>query len=671
MKNQLLTKSIKNHEIDFTNLKAKDFIKAFEKLIPDVKNEHECIINNQKLTYFDLFESDEKSEQLSSVVGYLNHLNSVVQTDEIRDIYGKYMPQISSLYQELSLDIRFFNKIKDYEKTEDYKNLSTIRKKIIEDMLLQYNLSGINLPNEQKLELQKITFELTELSEKFENNLLDVEATFEKEIDLKELIGLPQRSLLNLKKITNEKVLISKSSGVYDDILTYCENENTRKKIYEDLLVLGIKDGYDNRILISKILELKQKQAKILGYDNYAELSLEQEMLKNPEDVLIFIENLGNKALKKAQEDSESVNQYGQKFLNKIPEFHDRSYVIEKMRKELYDVDSESIRKFFPISKVLSGLFEIIKDLYNINFQANKNNSIWHEDVLSYDILNDSQIKIGTLYLDLFKRKFKESGAWMNPALNRHISLKDIRLPVTYIICNIPKDSVKETTIEFNDVITLFHEMGHALHNILTEVDEEYFSGLSNVEHDAIELPSQFMENFCWDYEIIKKLSKHIETGETIPEDEFNKMKIAKNFLAAAGTIRQVIFSYLDMYIHKNKEINPMEIEKEIFNKWKIREQDERSHFLPSFSHIFAGGYAAGYYAYKWSEVLSADAFAALKEVGATYKEQKEMANRFKNIILTKGGTEKMLDNFKEFRGRNPDIKFLLIDYGILDDLNL
>lgn len=661
--NQLLDKALLDNQIDFSKLEPKHFIVAFEKLIPQVKKEFEEELLLEA-TYENLFEKGEKSQQLSQVLSYLNHLNGVVQNDQLRDIFGKYVPQISAMYQEMSLDKRNYDKLVNYTKTEEYKNLSELRKKMIKDIVLDFELGGINLPEDKKQRLQEISYRLTQLSDIFENNLMDVQKTFEQELSLEQLKGLPERSLNNIEKLDNGKYLVSETSGIYDDILTYCEVEQTRQIIYEQQLDLGIRKNFDNRPILEEILLLRQENAEILGYQNYATYSLKKEMLKTPEEVLSFIEDLAVKALPQAIEESVQVSSFGEKLLNRKLQFHDRAFVIQKMKEQLYTINSEEVRKYFPVDKVLNGLFEIVENLYEISFVKNDTISKWHEDVMVYNIYNNQKEDIGLLYLDLYKRKNKETGAWMLPKQSNIDNEFEKKKPITYLVLNIPKDKKNESTLELEEIVTLFHEMGHGLHNMLSEVKEDYFSGLSNVEHDAIELPSQFMENFVWDYEVLSKLSSHIENNQTLPLDIFQKLQNTKFFLAANQMVRQAIFSYLDMYIHANN-VNPMNFEKEIFNRWKTRELDVRSEFLPVFSHIFSGGYAAGYYSYKWSEVLSSDAFHALKEAGNNYIQQKPMANKFRKNILAKGGTENMLDNFIEFRGRKPDVNYLLSDYGI------
>jgi oligopeptidase A len=661
--NQLLNESILNNEINFQKLEAKHFIIAFEKLIPQIYKEFEQELLLD-LNYENLFEKSPKNKRLSKILSYLNHLNGVIQNEELKDIFGKYVPQIDSIYQEIFLDKRKYNRIIQYKNTKEYFMLSDIRKKIINDVILNFQLNGINLQEKKKQRLKEISYRLTELSNKFENNIINVRKTFKKLISLEELKGLPLRSLNNFYKQKDGKYLVTEISGLYSDILKYCEIEKTRKIIYEEQLILGIKKGFDNRPILKEILNLRQEKAKILGYENYASYSLTKQMFKKPKEVLEFLENLILKALPQAIEENIKINKFGEQLLGKKIEFHDRDFVIQKMKEQMYFLDNEEIRKYFPISKVLSGLFEIIENLYSISFQKNLEKPKWHNDIIIYDILNDKKEKIGLLYLDLYKRENKQSGAWMLPQQSNVETEFKIQKPITYIVLNITKNQKEESTIEFEEIINLFHEMGHGLHNILSEIKEEYFSGLSNVENDAIELPSQFLENFVWDYEVLKKLSSHVITKEILPKELFDRIKNYKLFLAANQIVRQSILSYLDMYIH-TKEVNPMEVEKEIFNRWKIGEVDIRNNFLPTFSHIFSGKYAAGYYSYIWSKVLSADTFHALKESGSTYLEQKEMANKFRKTILSRGGIKNMIDNFIEFRGRKPEIKFLLEDNGI------
>ena len=429
----------------------------------------------------------------------------------------------------------------------------------------------------------------------------------------------------------------------------------------------GVAQGKDNRPVLAEIIKLRQEHATLLGYANHAEYQLEENMAKRPDTALDFSLDLARRSLPQAKREMAEMLEFGSNLLKRIPEFHDIGFVSEKMREAKFSVNSEALRQYFPVEKVVGGLFELIETLYGLRFVRNLTTSAWHEDVRVYDVMDvASNVLKGTLYLDLFKRKHKNSGAWMSPVQSRHDGGSQARLPVTYIVCNAPKDVGQVATFDFDEVVTLFHEMGHGLHNLLTEVPEEYFSGLNQVEHDAVELPSQFMENFCWDYEILKKLTQHVVTGESLPVAEFVNLKASKLFMAANSLLAGARYSILDMMVYSNPDKDPFELETQVLNSLKARERDPRATILPSFSHIFVGGYSAGYYAYQWAEMLSADAFAALKGEGSSFEAQRKAANLFRKHVLATGGVQGMDKNFKEFRGREPDLSHMLREYGMV-----
>lgn len=666
MTNPLLSKNIINHDISFNTITPQHFVDAFAILLPEIEKEHEYLMSEAPLNYEAMFENAPYQEQLMSVLHILHSLNLTVQTPEIKNIAEEYLPKISSIFKKMQLDDRGYVRLKQYKLTEEYQQLEDINKKMIEDIIFNYEMGGINLPQAQKEQLQNLAYQLSEKTTEFENNLTEIEATLEQEFTKEQLEGLSDRALGNAE-VNGDKLLVSESSGLYDDILKNCEVESTRKAVYEDSLKVGVAPGFDNRPVLEEILKLRQEYAKILGFDTYANSALVKRMVKTPQEALDFIEQLGKQAHASAKIESQNVTKAGIELLGKEPEFHDRAYVVTQMKKQLYKVEQELIRQYFPVTHTVEGLLQLIENLYEITFTINKDKAAWHEDVVVYDLKDkNTQKPVGSLYMDLYKRKFKSSGAWMSSAVSRHVYKDKEKLPVAYIVCNAPKDTHGQSTFEFHEIVTLFHEMGHALHHLLTEIDSEYYSGLNGVQHDAVELPSQFMENFVWDYEIIKLISSHVQTGEVLPKEEFDKIVAMKNFLSASGLIRQIIFSELDMRLYSQNNVNAAQIENEVFDKWLTRPRDKREYFLPSFSHIFAGGYGAGYYAYKWAEVLSADAFAALKEAGNTYHDQKVVANKFRKLILAQGGAENMEDNFMNFRGRNPDVSYLLKDLGIM-----
>lgn len=666
MTNPLLQPSMATNDVDYSAVTSEHFKEAFETLMPQVKAAHEASVTLQNPTYEQLVEADLASRQLSNAIGLLNHLTSVADTPELRAVYAEYMPRISVFYQELQLDERGYYQLKAYKDSEAFAALPVIKAKVITDGIRDYERGGILLEAAKKTRLAEIGARLAELQQSFSNNLSDFTSEAVLSFTKEELAGVPDRTLQNATPLENDKYEISKVAGGFADIMTYCEVADTRKAVYEYDLAYGVADGKDNRPVLAEIVALKQERAGLLGYASHAHAQLEDNMAATPEKALAFSRDLAARSHAKAKEDAEALTAYGTQLLGHVPDYHDYSFIVEKLRKERYALDSEALRKYFPVAKVVSGLFAILEGLYDISFERNDAKSRWHADVQVYDVRDKAtRVSRGTLFLDLFKRKHKDAGAWMNPVQSKRVTSEGVAYPVTYIVCNAPKDKGQEPTFELEEVVTLFHEMGHALHNMLTEVTVEHFSGLANVQHDAVELPSQFMENFCQDFQILTGLTAHIDTGESLPQAEFTKLQAAKNFMAAGRLLGGARYSLIDMLIYANPGVDPLSVEKAVFDEWKVRELDPRSLLLPHFSHIFAGGYSAGYYAYQWAEMLSADAFAALKEQGETYLDQREAASRFRQHILAAGGYSDMAQNFRAFRGRDPELGFLLQDHGI------
>lgn len=674
MTNLLLNKEFLKHNVEFDKITPNMFSEAFDILIPLWEEEFENILN-APLTYKDL-SNLPNTKQLTFIVSYFYHLTSVMQSDELRKINEKYSPIITQISQKMNFDVRHYNQLKQYILTEDFKSQSELRKKAIFKAIENLEINGIHLPETKKKQYQKLLIKLDKLQTNFSNNLIDTNKLFQQKFKKDQLKGLNERQFNNLKDLGNDTFLATEIAGNYDDILMYCENSETRKIIYEDCIKYGnykkfnnfnmfnkFFKNFDNTKIAQEIVNIKTKMAKILNFENHAFESLKFKMAKNPNKVIDFLTDLGNKSYNQAKEENEFFENYGKNLLNKSVEFHDRSFVRNKLKQEKYSINEEEIRKYFPINFVLDNFFDILNTLFNVKFIENKNISKWHNDVIVYDVFNDNEFS-GRLYLDLFKRENKQDGAWMNGIVRKHDYNDEILNPISYIVMNVPKDS-NNPTFSFNDVITLFHETGHALHHLLTKVTEETFSGLGNVEWDAVEFPSQFMENFCYDFEILKKISNHIDTNQPLSKEIHDKLILAKNFMSANSMLRQVKMALLDMNVY-NKQQNIYEIENEIYNSWKVNEIDFRSIVLTSFSHILTGGYSAGYYSYLYAEVLSADAFAALKEEGNSYLNQKNTANLFKTCILETGGENSMMDNFIKFRNRKPDITFLLNDYNIL-----
>jgi oligopeptidase A len=666
LQNQLLDRAITRHDIDFSNLPAQHFREAIDTLLPKLKAHHEYIATDAPLTFEALFETDETSRQLGRIVGLLHHLTSVAETPELRDLFAEYMPVIATTQQEMQLDERVPARIKAYLETEEAKTLDPMRARIVQEIIRNYEREGVYLEASDKESLMTLQGRETELTQQFDCNLSDFDAAAVLTFSIEQLQGVPPRTLENATLLEDGRYEVTRVSGGFADIVTYCEVEETRKTVYEYGLNEGKSVPWDNRPILAEIARIAHDRARLLGFPNYATYAMDQQMASSPAEALAFEVGLAAKSLSKARDDTRELTEFGTRLMGRTPAHHDFAYLGEKMCQARYSLDSEAMRKYFPVNTVVSGMFAMLEELYDITFARDTARSVWHQDVEVYEVVDKaSQRTLGILYMDLFKRANKGSGAWMNPAQTRHVEKGETYLPVVYLVCNAPKDKSQEPTLEFGEVVTLFHEMGHTLHNILTEVDEEFFSGLSHVQHDAVELPSQFMENFCWDYSTIKLISRHVETGECLPESEFEKLTASRHFMAASSVLRTARYSMMDLLIYSNPDVAPETIETLVFDTWQTRERDRRNSNLTGFKHIFSGGYSAGYYAYQWAEMLSADAFAALKEEGATFLEQKAAAMRFRKHVLATGGLSSMADNFRAFRGRDPDLTYLLRDYGV------
>ena len=666
LNNQLLDPAITRHDIDFSALPPEHFKEAFETLIPRLKEQHEYSVTEAPLTFEALLVTDEVSRQLSCVSGLLGHLTSVAETPELRDIYAEYMPVLSTVYQELGLDERVPARLKQYLDTDEARSLDPMRLSIVNDVIRSFEREGVYLDVASKTRLAELSARNTELTQQFENNLTDFASAVMLTFSADELKGVPARTLENATQLDDGRYEITLLSGGFSDIASYCEVESTRKAVYEYQFKEGVEAPLDNRALLVDIVNIAQERAKLLGFPNYATYALDHTMANTPENALAFEEDLAARSHAQAIRESQEVTTYGTQLLGRKPQFHDRAFVVEKLQQSRYAFDSEKVRQYFPVRTVVAGLFSLLEQLYDISFVANHERSTWHADVEVYDMVDRSNGRnLGFIYVDLFKRKNKKGGAWMNAAQTRHEENGQTYLPVTYLVCNAPKDKGQEPTLDFGEVVTLFHEMGHTLHNQLTEINEEFFSGLHQVPHDAIELPSQFLENFCWDYETVKLISRHVDTGEPLPEAEFEKLKASRSFMGATSILAAARYSLMDLLIYMNPGIDPFKVEAEVLQTWNNRERDARMPILATFTHIFSGGYNAGYYAYQWAEMLSADAFSALKEEGASFHEQKNAAMRFRKHILAAGGYGNMAENFRAFRSRDPDIQHLLHNYGV------
>jgi oligopeptidase A len=612
-------------------------------------------------------------EKLSRVWSQIGHLNSVVNSEELRKEYNKNLGKISLYYSELAQNLKIFTGFKNLTLKKNYSKLSVIQKKIVNDELVGFKLGGIDLSTKKQNTFKEIKSTLSKLSAKFEENLLDSVNAFNLHITSKDILsGLPTNILKSAQLKANENKkkgwLFTLDFPTYIPLMQYADNRQLRQDMYYAYATKASElsnKKLDNTSHINEILKLKLQLANILGFEDYASMSLTTKMAKSSDQIIQFLNNLARKAKPFATKDMHDLEEIGARYnINKI-EAWDIAYLSEKIKIEKFNFSDLDIKNYFPKPKVLNGLFNLVRRLYGITITRAKTD-VWHKDVEFYEIHNQRHKLIGQFYLDLYARKNKRGGAWMDEAISKFNFNGFESIPAAYLTCNFSSPSRgRPAYFTHDEVITLFHEFGHGLHHLLTDITHYSVAGIKSVEWDAVELPSQFMENFCWEWSVIKDMTEHVDTKKTMPKILFNKMIEAKNFQSGLQTLRQVEFALFDITLHSSykpasgKFLAHLE---KIRASIAIVKPPNWNRFPHSFSHIFAGGYAAGYYSYKWAEVLSADAYSLFEETGIF---SKKIGNKFKNEILGRGGSRPAIKSFKAFRGRKPKIDALLKHSGL------
>lgn len=671
MTNQLLDIArVANFNVNFQNLTAGNFSEVFTTLVPEVKVEFELACKQKSHTYESLL-SSPKSDHLVQVLGIFNTLTSLARTDELDELEETLVSNIYAMFGEFGRDTRWYDHLVNFTKTLEFITLSDERKYHITETIEGMTQAGVGLDNRSKRKLTSISKQLSILSSKFGTNLtVSCANTRVPFAPLIELSGVPQRVLKNMERDSAGNYIATYYNGL-DDILQYASKSSTRKKAYNATRKHGMYKGLDNRKLMQKITELRHEYAQILDGNKdavYSQISLRKKMAKTPERVFDFLTTLKAQVEPSAKAFAEYQEREGAYLLKKPVQFHDRVYVSRLIKEQQYQLDTEKIRSYFEYNTVRDGLFGLVRNLFDVEFVRNsEERNLWDEHVEVYDVMSNN-CEIGTLYLDPFARINKQGGAWMSGVVSRDIDINgSVRnLPQAIIVTNISKGA-ETTTLPFIEVETLFHEMGHALHHLLTKVEVSSLAGINNVEWDAVELPSQMLENFAWNYDTIKTLTSCNPHGEEcLPIELFDKMTAARHYGAAGSLYTNIKYALIDMTIYSSLSQNVVETEQSISEQMLLRPSYDRVSLLtPTFSHIFNGGYAAGYYSYLWAEVLSADAYAAFEEGNIAH-----VADKFKRSVLEVGGTRSMNESFKEFRGRQPDSSFLLKSHGIESCLN-
>lgn len=612
-------------------------------------------------------------ERLSRVWSQVGHLNAVVNNDKLRRAFNSNAIKISKYYSELSQNEKLQNNFLQLKNNSDFKDLTNVRKKIINDELLNFKLGGVQLPAKEKSTFKKIKSELTKLSSKFQDNILDSTNEYILNIlEKNDLKGLPEEFI----KAAKETALSLKKKGwvftldfpSYIPFMQYIDKRALREKFYYAYATKASElanKKYDNTRIINKTLELRLNQAKILGYSNYAEMTLETKMAKSSDEIINFLRKLAKKARPYAKKDMQELKKFAKNFDISEIKAWDVAYLSEKLKEEKFNFSDNELKKYFIKNKVLEGLFKVINRLYGLDVKKTKADT-WHKDVEFYKIINKRKQIVGQFYLDLYSRKNKRGGAWMDEVICRHEIDGKPSIPVAFLTCNFsPPTKDKRSFFTHDEVITLFHEFGHGLHHMLTEINDYSVSGIKGVEWDAVELPSQFMENFCWNWKVMQDMTQHGITKKKLPKSLFKKLLDAKNFQSGIQTLRQIEFALFDILLHSKynpKKNNFLNLLNQVRTEIAVVQPPKWNRFPHSFSHIFAGGYAAGYYSYKWAELLAADAFSFFEEENVF---SKKIGKLFQKEILARGGSRPALESFIAFRGRKPKIDALLKHSGL------
>jgi len=597
-----------------------------------------------------------------------------MNSPELREVYNENLPKITAYYADLSQNLALFGKFKALRGAPAFEALSAPRKKIIDNEVRDFRLGGAELAEDKKPRFKAIQEELSALSARFEENLLDATNDFGLIVENEsELAGIPDDAMQAAREAAQKDAKpgwkFTLHAPSYMPVMQYADNRGLREQVYRAYVTRASEFGkaeLDNTGLIADILRLRREAAQLLGFANYAEVSLATKMAQSPRQVLDFLDDLAARAKPYAERDFRELTEFARDELGLADlTAWDAAYASEKLRLKRYAFSDNEVKQYFPESIVLPGMFKMVETLYGLSIKPTPA-PVWHGEVRFYTLSDKNNEPVGQFYLDLYARDHKRGGAWMDDAISRRRRDGAIQVPVAYLNCNFSAPvGGKPALFTHDEVITLFHEFGHGLHHLLTRIEDLGVSGISGVEWDAVELPSQFMENFCWEWEVVRHMAKHVDTGEVLPRSLFDKMVNAKNFQSGMQTVRQIEFSLFDMLLHDDFDPDSgtaLQLLNEIRRRVAVMFPPDYNRFPNNFSHIFAGGYGAGYYSYKWAEVLSADAYSLFEENGVL---SPETGHRFWSEILGVGGSRTALESFTAFRGREPSIDALLKHNGM------
>lgn len=662
---------------DHQAIEASEIVPFIDEMIVAHEAEIEALVDSAKSepTWDNLMMPLESLEVLlNDAWAPITHLNAVVSNDELRKAHDEAVQKLTEYSTRLSQFKPLYEAVKALSESELFDTLSATQQKMIDDSLKTFQRNGVALNEQDRERFKNLRQRLTILGSTFSNNLLDATDAWTKHIlDADELKGVPEPNLAVARAAAERRDLdgcvLTLDMACYSSTMMHCENRALREEMYQAYVTRASEfdaDGgeFDNAEVVDEILAKRTEMAKLVGFDCFAEYSIDPKMASSAKEAKTFLEDLLAKALPQAHEELERMRVFANdEFAIASLEPWDLNFVAERMRETLYDVSDRQLKPYFPLDHVVEGMFGVVEELFDVQITKYDAPSSWHEDVRYYEIARNNDV-IARFYLDAFAREKKRSGAWMADCRSRRAVGNELTLPVAYLTCNFtPPTDGNPSLLTHSEVVTLFHEFGHGLHHMLTQQPYATVSGINGVEWDAVELPSQFMENWCWQSESLRRISKHFETGDTLPAELLNRLIEAKNFNSGMAMVRQLEFGLLDLTLHMQTEgFNPLGTMRAIRERTSMLPNKDYDRFPWGFAHIFAGGYAAGYYSYLWAEVLSADAFAAFEEDGL---ENRETSARFLHKILEVGSSVKASEMFANFRGRAPANDALLRHSGI------
>ena len=674
---QTLIQSQQHSLPNFSTIQAKGIKAAVEQLIMESKTFIDQLVSSDTVSYNELVIAlEQQDDKLNRLWSPISHMNSVVSSDELREAHDACLPLLSEYGTWVGQHKGLYNAFKALRLSDEFNALSTAKKTNIDNTLRDFTLSGVALSERNKQKYAQLQSRLSELSSQFSNNVLDATMGWTKLVtDEATLSGLPESAIAAAAQAAERKAqkgwLFTLDIPSYLPVMMYADDRSLRQEMYTAFTTRASDQGpnalkYDNSAIIEETLALRQQVALLLDFDSYAERSLATKMADSPQQVIAFLEDLAVRSKPQAEQDLADVRSFAKQLDGAVDlQAWDLTYYSEKLKQQRYSISDEELRPYFPESKVVSGLFAVVSKLYGLTISPRDDVDRWHKDVSFYDILDRDGNLRGSFYLDLYAREGKRGGAWMDECRVRRAMGNTIQSPVAYLTCNFNGPvGDKPALFTHDEVVTLFHEFGHGIHHMLTKVDVAGVSGINGVAWDAVELPSQFLENWCWQEQALAIISGHYQTGEPLPKALLDKMLAARNYQSAMQMVRQIEFSLFDMAIHQNNQqpVDVQSILNDVRDKVSVVLPPLFNRFQHGFSHIFAGGYAAGYYSYKWAEVLSSDAFSRFEEEGIF---NSQTGADFLHHILEQGGSQPPLELFKLFRGREPSVDALLRHSGI------